>query len=136
MKTIVYVDGFNLYYGCVKDAPYKWLNILRMSELLLPRDQIVGVKYFTAKVFSRKDDPQKHIRQQVYWRALCTIPNPEIIEGHYSVYPKWVRVAHPSKDLHDEALFLKQIRQGVITASQFPPIMSDEKGSFHKPEDW
>lgn len=207
MKAIVYVDGFNLYYGCVKDTPYKWLNILRMSELLLPRDQIIGIRYFTAKVFSRVDDPQKHIRQQVYWRALRTIPNLEIIEGHYSEHPKWMRVAHlrrgqpkfvevikteekgsdvnlavhllhdgyqdryelgvvvsndsdllsaiqivqkdlglkvgilnpqahPSKDLHDEALFMKQIRQGVVKASQFPPIMTDSKGSFHKPKNW
>jgi len=44
--------------------------------------------------------------------------------------------AYPSKDLHNEALFLKQIRQGVIKASQFPPIMTDANGSFHKPEDW
>ena len=25
MKTIVYVDGFNLYYGAVKGTPHKWL---------------------------------------------------------------------------------------------------------------
>jgi hypothetical protein len=49
MKTIVYVDGFNLYYGSVKDTPHKWLNIHRMCELLLPNNQIVGIKYFTVK---------------------------------------------------------------------------------------
>jgi len=178
-----------------------------MSKLLLPKDQIVGIKYFTAKVFSRGNDPQKHIRQQVYWRALRTIANLEIIEGHYSEHPKWMRVAHPKKgqskyvkvikteekgsdvnlavhllhdgyqgryelgvvvsndsdllssiqivqkdlglavgilnpqkfpsnDLKDEAIFIKQIRQGVIKASQFPPTMTDTKGSFHKPKDW
>ncbi|GAJ22676.1 unnamed protein product, partial [marine sediment metagenome] len=63
MKTIVYVDGFNLYYGAVKDTSLKWLNIHRMCELHLPKDRIVGVKYFTAKIISRPDDPQKHIRQ-------------------------------------------------------------------------
>lgn len=95
MKTIVYVDGFNLYYGAVKDTPYKWLNIHRMCELLLPKNQIVGIKYFTAKVFSRKSDPQKHIRQQVYLRALRTLPNFEIIYGHYSEHPKWMRLVNP-----------------------------------------
>ena len=44
MKTIVSVDGFNLYYGCVKRTPYKWLNIQRMCELLLPNNKIVGLK--------------------------------------------------------------------------------------------
>jgi len=95
VKTIVYVDGFNLYYGSVKNTPYKWLNIHRMCELLLPKNQIVGIKYFTAKVFSRKNDPQKHIRQQVYLRALETLPNFEIIYGHYSEHPKWMRLANP-----------------------------------------
>lgn len=97
MKTVVYIDGFNLYYGCLKDTNYKWLNLLQMSEYLLPKDQITGVKYFTAKVFSRSSDPDQHIRQQVYWRALRTIPNLEIIEGHYSEHNKWMRVAHPKK---------------------------------------
>ncbi len=95
MKTTVYVDGFNLYYGAVKDTPYKWLNIHHMGELLLPKNQNIGMKYFTAKVFSRKNDPQKHIRQQVYLRALRTISNIEIIYGHYSEPPKWMRLANP-----------------------------------------
>jgi hypothetical protein len=36
MNTIICVDGFNLHYGSVKDTTYKWLNIRRMGELLLP----------------------------------------------------------------------------------------------------
>ncbi len=95
MKTIVYVDGFNLYYGSLKNTPYKWLNIHRMCELLLPKNKIIGIKYFTAKIFSRGNDPHKHIRQQVYWRALKTIPILEIIEGHYSEHPKWMRLVNP-----------------------------------------
>jgi hypothetical protein len=30
MRTIVYVDGFNLYYGALKGTPYRWLDILAM----------------------------------------------------------------------------------------------------------
>jgi len=112
MKTIVYVDGFNLYYGSVKDTPYKWLNIHRMCELLLPNNQIVGMKYFTAKVFSRKDDPQKHIRQQVYLRALETLPNIEIIYGHYSEHPKWMRLANPQSGLAKYAEVIKTEEKG------------------------
>lgn len=207
MKTIVYVDGFNLYYGAVKDTPYKWLNIQKMCELHLPKDQIVGIKYFTARIISRPDDPQKHIRQQVYWRALRTIPHFEIIEGHYSEHPKWMRLVnpppggsnfaevikteekgsdvnlavqllhdgyqgryelgvvvsndsdllsaieivqndvglkvgilnpqeHPSRELKNEAYFLKDIRRGFVKASQFPNEMQDANGSFHKPKEW
>ena len=27
VRTIVYVDGFNLYYKALKGTPYKWVNI-------------------------------------------------------------------------------------------------------------
>ena len=43
---------------------------------------------------------------------------------------------HPSKVLEKEAMFLRDIRRGIVQASQFPPIMTDTKGSFHKPKDW
>jgi hypothetical protein len=27
MKTIIYVDGLNLYYGSLRSTPYKWLDL-------------------------------------------------------------------------------------------------------------
>ena len=57
IKTSVYVDGFNLYYGAVKDTSYKWLDISRMCQLLLPKHQITRIKYFTARVSARSGDP-------------------------------------------------------------------------------
>ena len=95
MKTIVYVDGFNLYYGAVKDTLYKWLNIHHMCELLLPKNIIVGIRYFTAKINPRPDDPQKHIRQLVYLRALETLPNFQIIYGHYLSHEVSMLLANP-----------------------------------------
>lgn len=112
MKTIVYVDGFNLYYGAVKDTSYKWLNIRRMCELLLPEDKIVGIKYFTAKVIPRPDDPDKHIRQLVYLRALRALPNLEIIYGHYSEHPKWMRLANPQPGQSKYAEVIKTEEKG------------------------
>lgn len=50
MKTWAYIDGFNLYYGAVKDTPYRWLDLSRMCQLLLPGHQIAKIKYFTARV--------------------------------------------------------------------------------------
>jgi uncharacterized LabA/DUF88 family protein len=83
MKTNIYVDGFNLYYGCVKDTPYHWLNLAEMCRLLLPKDKIQRIKYFTALVTSRPNDPDKPLRQQAFLRALQTIPNLEIILGSF-----------------------------------------------------
>ena len=36
MRTNVYVDGFNLYYSCLKDTPYKWLDLLTLSACIPP----------------------------------------------------------------------------------------------------
>ena len=50
MRTNVYVDGFNLYYGALRGTPYKWLDIRRMCELLLKDHSVARVTYFTARI--------------------------------------------------------------------------------------
>jgi len=40
IRAYVYIDGFNFYYGAVRETPYKWLDFNRMCQLLLPRDEI------------------------------------------------------------------------------------------------
>lgn len=35
MEIWVYIDGFNLYYGAVKDTPDKWLDLHRMCAMVL-----------------------------------------------------------------------------------------------------
>lgn len=82
-NTYVYVDGFNFYYGAVRGTKFKWLNIAQLCNYLLPNNNIVKIKYFTALIKGRKHDPTQPLRQQVYLRALQTIPNLEIIKGHF-----------------------------------------------------
>ncbi|HLA82533.1 MAG TPA: NYN domain-containing protein [Thermoleophilia bacterium] len=95
-KTYVYVDGFNLYYGAVKDTPYKWLNIRRLCDLLLPAHSIARIKYFTARVSARKDDPDKPTRQQIYLRALRTLPDLEIVYGSFLSHDVMLPLTEPS----------------------------------------
>ena len=48
-KVQAYVDGFNLYYGAVKGTPFKWLNPVLLSRLLLPSTFAIDkLRYFTA----------------------------------------------------------------------------------------
>ncbi len=94
-KTYVYVDGFNLYYRAVRGTPFKWLNIRRLCELLLPGYDIVRIKYFTARVRAHADDPDAPQRQQVFLRALRTIPDFEIIYGSFLSHEVTMRLAHP-----------------------------------------
>jgi hypothetical protein len=81
MLTNVSVDAFNLYYGCLKGTPYRWLDLAALCRRLLPNDEINRIRYFTALVSARPDDPQEPQRQLTYLRALRTIPNLSIHPG-------------------------------------------------------
>ena len=83
-KTIVYIDGFNLYYR-LKGTPYKWLNLHKLSKFYLKPDQhdIVRVKYFTALVKESIADRLNVNRQNIYLRALKTISNLDIVLGQF-----------------------------------------------------
>jgi hypothetical protein len=48
-RAIVYVDGFDLYYGALKNTPYKWLNPATLCARMLPKDDVVAINYFTAR---------------------------------------------------------------------------------------
>ena len=83
MRCHVYVDGFNLYYGALKDTPHKWLDLSALASKLLPDDEIRRIRYFTARVSSRPYDPSAPTRQGFYLRALKTIPNLTIHFGRF-----------------------------------------------------
>ena len=86
--TNVYVDCFNLYYGIRSRGPYKWVNVRALCQVLLPNSQINHVRCFTARVSSRPQDPNQHMRQQVYIRALGTIPGLSVHYGHFLSAPR------------------------------------------------
>ena len=80
MRANVYVDGINLYYGALQGTPYKWLDLRALSRLLLPRDRVNRIRYFTARVATPRD-PARAQRQQAYLRALDTLPR---LTVHYA----------------------------------------------------
>lgn len=82
-RVRVYVDGFNLYYRALRRTPYRWLDIGALCRGLLPGDNIEGIRYFTATVGARSDDPGKPQRQQIFFRALRTIPGLTIHLGQF-----------------------------------------------------
>lgn len=83
MKTNVYVDGFNLYYGAVKDTPYKWLDLHKLCTLIFPKNKIHRIRYFTALVRDTTADPTKSQRQQTFIRALETLPGLTVHYGSF-----------------------------------------------------
>lgn len=85
MRTIVYVDGFNLYYGVLKSSPWKWLDLGALFRAVLPPyHEILKIKYFTARVSATPDDPSKPQRQNAYLHALQKYrPEVEVHFGHF-----------------------------------------------------
>jgi uncharacterized LabA/DUF88 family protein len=91
----VYVDGFNVYYGCLRGTPFKWLDLGALCRRLFPRDTIHRIRYFTAIVSARPNDPRQPQRQLAYLRALATIPEVTIHRGRYLTHPTRMALAHP-----------------------------------------
>lgn len=204
MKISIYIDGFNLYYGQLKNTQYKWLNLHKMCSLLFPHDEIISIKYFTAAIKIRKDKDQiKTTRQMLYWRALKTLPNLKIIEGiflqhkvhmklvnkagyaevfkseekgtdvniashlindaHNHIFEKAVVISNDSDlvtpkqivtseldlpvvtvspfdknnfQLRSVSSGIKQIREGLLSVSQFDKTLEDTVGKFVIPSAW
>jgi len=101
---VIYVDGFNLYRQTLQQNPAaKWLDLVRLSELLLPTHDIVGIEYFTALIKpALGTDPQAPIRQQTYLRALETSPKVRQRFGQFRHDARWLPVI--PIDLDDNGL--------------------------------
>ncbi|MFC1933646.1 NYN domain-containing protein [Chloroflexota bacterium] len=94
MSTNVYIDGLNLYYGALYNTPFKWLDIGALCSTLLPGRSINRIRYFTARVISLPHDQNAPTRQDIYLRALRTIPNLTIHDesrfaARVSLYPQY-----------------------------------------------
>ena len=98
MRTFVYVDGFNLYYGALKGTPWKWLDLPALfAKVLQPHHDILTVKYFTARVSGTPADPSKPQRQDVYLRALRRYrPEVEMYFGHFLSHKVRAPLAQPA----------------------------------------
>ena len=113
MTANIYVDGFNFYYGCLKDTPYRWLDLAKFCALIFPSYRINKIRYFTAPLLPRTDNPEQPERQQTYLRALRTIPNLSIHFGYFLISNVSMRLAHPAPSGQHTAVVLKSEEKGT-----------------------
>ena len=111
-RSIVYIDGFNLYYGAIKGTQHKWLDLEALCRRLLPKDDIKRIRYFTAKVSARPGDPQQPQRQQTYLRALKTLPSVSIHYGHFLTHAVRLPLVNPPRRGPRTAEVLKTEEKG------------------------
>ena len=84
-RVIVYIDGFNLYYGLKAKGwrRYYWLDVRALAEnLLRPGQLLVMVRYFTARI-SPSGGTSRFKRQGIFLEALETRANLHLHYGHY-----------------------------------------------------
>ena len=79
----MYVDGQNLFRRALKGTPYLWLDVVRLCQEVLPRYEVVKVKYFTAAVRPTPHDPHAGERQRSYLRALTSDERLSVHLGHF-----------------------------------------------------
>ena len=94
----IYVDGFNLYYGCLKDTAYQWLDIGALCRKLVPSNPIHRIRYFTSRISARPDVPNGPAQQDAYLRALATVDRLTIHLGRFHSAKVRLPVADPAQN--------------------------------------
>lgn len=82
-RVIVYVDGFNFYFGLRSNEKWKkyyWLDLVKLFSMFLrPNQELVAVKYFSAK----PDDMSKSLNQNALFQANLENAKFKLILGKY-----------------------------------------------------
>jgi uncharacterized LabA/DUF88 family protein len=125
LKTIAYIDGFNLYYRMLKSRPaMKWLNPKALIETVLhPSYSITRVNYYTARVSARAHDPEAPARQATYLKALSTVPEIAVHAGNFLTSEPWMPLASPPQAKPPEYVW------NLPPPNVVKVVKSEEKGS-------
>ena len=103
LRTRVYIDGYNFYYGCLKRTPFKWLDPKALFTQILQTSQPnhlfdsaePSVKYFTAPILKNFAKTADSISSQaLYLQALRghLCESIQIVEGYYSAERVWANL--------------------------------------------
>ncbi len=116
LRTRVYVDGYNLYYGCLKRSTAKWLDPRALVECILPtivhgrqgeplgsRCHPLTLKYFTAPILEAFAKSKDSITCQWHYHAALHAHlqgDLQIIYGYHDARPARAYRWEPAKPAH------------------------------------
>jgi hypothetical protein len=100
LRTIVYVDGYNLYCGLLRKSTVKWLDLYSSfnEHVLDDRSSFLKVRHYTVPALGRmSDDSRSTQRQRTYLQALGKMYTGklEIIEGKILATTGFQRLVQP-----------------------------------------
>lgn len=128
MRTYVYIDGFNFYYGAVQGTRLKWVDVVALCRDLLPepRNTIERVHYCTALVKESSNNPGAAVRQQIYIRALQTLPEISVTYGSFLTSVKKMPLAAGTHQQEADPRLVTLVEKGPTSALV---TKVEEKGS-------
>lgn len=100
LRTRIYVDGYNFYYGCLKGTPFKWLDLMMLFERHILPSAATGagprtsellplaIKYFTAEILEKAAKAADSVSSQARYHTALRKLYPdriECIKGYYSL---------------------------------------------------
>jgi 6-hydroxy-3-succinoylpyridine 3-monooxygenase len=100
VRTRIYIDGYNLYYGCLKRTSLKWLDLMALFERqILPSIawqgkplpaalEAIAIKFFTAPILEKAAKASDSLAcQEQYHSALRKhLPGRvQLITGYYAL---------------------------------------------------
>ena len=137
LRTIVYIDGYNLYYGlrAAYKTKYKWLDLQALAYSFIQQNMdIVAVKYFTA---ISKSDSKTKMRQEIFLKALSShCDKLKIIYGRFLSKTRQCRECG-DKELCKVADGFFSISKLKIQTNQLPHTVINKNGKkLTKPEAW
>ena len=93
-RVIVYIDGFNLYFGLRSKGwrKYYWLDLTRLAQALIkPGQELEAVHYFTSRILPNGYNSSDIARQNTYLEALATCPQMNLHFGLFKNKPQRCR---------------------------------------------
>ncbi len=154
MRTIIYIDGYNLYYGALKHTKYKWLDLYKLfNKIICPSINSdipdIKIKFFTADILgslSPSPDSTKDLCEQV---ILCTndtdlLPALSALSEDYPSIQKGIvfpvseskkrPVSNKFKEYCDWTW--KRLSNNDLYSSQLPEKIPTRKKPILKPDTW
>ena len=99
IKTIAYVDGFNLYFGSLRGTAHRWLDLSALVKRLCheqnPDCELLSIKYYTADIKAKLSSHGEASckAQQDYLLSLQAYSKSngiplKVVKGKYNIQPK------------------------------------------------
>ncbi|MHC5066437.1 MAG: NYN domain-containing protein [Planctomycetota bacterium] len=97
MRSIIYIDGFNLYYSALLGKGKKWLDLERCFRNLRPHDEIQRIDYYSALKIGK----EVRQRQMNYLEVLGAMPLVNVVLGKFKRVDRRCRVRDCARDPMD-----------------------------------